>query len=81
MSDNMNDAMAAPGGVWPGVTHPPITLTNPAIISVPLAFVACWLGSLVWPSRADQQSYPRFSVTGATGIQAEEPALARTSPS
>ena len=33
-------------GVWPGA-HPPITLANPAIISVPLGFIACWLGSLV----------------------------------
>jgi cation/acetate symporter len=60
-------------GVWPGA-HPPITLANPAIISVPLGFIACWLGSLAWPRRADEQSFAEFSVRGTTGIQAEEPA-------
>lgn len=64
-------------GVWPG-THPPISLANPAIISVPLGFAVCWLGSLLWPRRADELSYPQFSVRGTTGIAAEQPVAEST---
>jgi len=70
--------IVASPGVWPG-PNPPISLANPAIISVPLGFAACWLGSLLWPRRADERSYSQFSVTGTTGIAAEEPVAAPTS--
>jgi cation/acetate symporter len=71
-------AIATSPGVWPGA-HPPISLANPAIISVPLAFAACWLGSLAWPATADERSFPQFSVRGATGIQAADGAVPQTS--
>lgn len=61
-------------GVWPGA-HPPVTLANPAIISVPLGFIACWAGSLAWPRRADEGSFAEFSVRGTTGIEREQAAL------
>ncbi|HEY3683089.1 MAG TPA: cation acetate symporter [Streptosporangiaceae bacterium] len=57
-------------GIWTGA-HPPVDLTNPAIISVPLGFLACWLGSLIWPNEADRRSFAQFSVRAATGIDAE----------
>jgi cation/acetate symporter len=59
-------------GVWPGA-HPPIGLTNPAIVSVPLAFVTCWAVSLLRPEQRARQLFPRLSVRAATGIGAEEP--------
>jgi len=61
-------------GVWPG-PRPPVSLANPAIISVPLAFLACALGSLLRPEAAASASFAQFNVRSATGIGAEEVAL------
>lgn len=56
--------------VWPGDTSP-VGLTNPAIVSVPLAFIACWLGSVLWPNAGDARRYAQLSVRAATGLGAE----------
>jgi len=58
-------------GVWPGA-HPPVGLTSPAIVSVPLAFLTCWAVSLLRPDPRAQRLFPRLSVRAATGIGAEE---------
>jgi cation/acetate symporter len=59
-------------GVWPGA-HPPVNLTNPAIVSVPLAFVTCWVVSLLRPEARARETYAQLSVRADTGIGAEEP--------
>lgn len=58
-------------GVWPG-DDPPVGLANPAIIAVPLGFLACWLGSLIRPNPADRETYAEFTVRADTGIEAEQ---------
>jgi cation/acetate symporter len=59
-------------GVWPG-DDPPISLTNPAIVSVPLGFLACWLGSLLRPDERAERLFPQVTVGATTGIGAEKP--------
>jgi cation/acetate symporter len=57
-------------GVWPG-DNPPIGLTNPAIISVPLGFFGCWLGSVLRPDPTAERLFPRLSIRATTGLGAE----------
>jgi cation/acetate symporter len=59
-------------GVWPG-DHPPVSLTNPAIVSVPLGFLACWLGSALRPDKTAERLFANVNVRSSTGIGAEEP--------
>lgn len=59
-------------GVWPGA-HPPVSLTNPALVSVPLAFVTCWVVSLLRPEARAERTFAQLSVRATTGIGAEEP--------
>lgn len=59
-------------GVWPG-HHPLVSLTNPAIVSVPLGFLACWLGSVLGPDKTASELFAQVSVRSSTGIGAEEP--------
>jgi cation/acetate symporter len=56
-------------GVWPG-DNPPVSLTNPAIVSVPLGFLACWLGAVLRPEPAAQELFAQVSVRSTTGIGA-----------
>jgi cation/acetate symporter len=66
-------------GVWPGA-HPPIGLTNPAIISVPLAFATCWAVSLLRPEARAERTFAQLSVRATTGIGAEEQEPVGTTP-
>lgn len=59
-------------GVWPGA-HAPLSLTNPALISVPLAFVTCWAVSLLRPDARAARTFAQLNVRATTGIGAEEP--------
>jgi len=60
--------------VWPG-DDAPIGLTNPAIVSVPLGLLGCWLGSVLRPDAAAERLFPRLSVRAATGLGASEASL------
>jgi cation/acetate symporter len=57
-------------GVWPGA-NPPISLTNPAIVTVPLAFLTCWAVSLLRPEEQARRQFGRLDVRATTGIGAE----------
>jgi cation/acetate symporter len=60
--------------VWPGPDHEgsPFSLSNPAIVSVPLGFVACVLGTLLSREReAPERSYGELRVRAETGLGAE----------
>jgi cation/acetate symporter len=56
--------------VWPGA-HPPIGLSNPAIVSMPLGFLGCWLGSVLWPDPVAERRFARLGVRASTGLGAE----------
>jgi len=58
--------------VWPGADSDssPIPLANPAIISIPVGFISCWLGTMLSTENAEVRSYHELKVRSETGIGA-----------
>jgi cation/acetate symporter len=64
-------------GVWPGAdseTGSPIgwTLANPGIVSIPLGFLGCVLGTLLSTERGAERSFHELFVRSETGLGAEK---------
>ena len=62
--------------VWPGADSEGgalsfYSLANPAIISVPLGFFGCWLGTMLAKDKATDRSYDELYVRSETGLGAE----------
>ena len=59
--------------VWPGPDHEgsPFPLSNPALVSVPLGFLGCILGTLLSRERETERSYGELQVRAETGVGAE----------
>jgi cation/acetate symporter len=59
--------------VWPGPDSEgsPFGLENPAIISVPLGFLGCWLGTVLSKEGRTEATYQELEVRAETGIGAE----------
>jgi cation/acetate symporter len=65
--------------VWPGadsVTGSPIgwELANPGIVSIPLGFLACYLGTVLTKERGAERSFHELRVRSETGLGAEQAA-------
>ena len=62
--------------VWPGAATEgsplPFTLANPGIISIPLGFLGCWLGTMLSTERATEHSFHELYVRSETGLGAEK---------
>jgi cation/acetate symporter len=58
--------------VWPGADSKggPFPLQNPAIVSIPLGFFACWLGTVL-SSRTSTERFAELRVRSETGYGAE----------
>jgi cation/acetate symporter len=58
--------------VWPGADGQgsPVSLRNPAIISIPAGFLCCWLGTMLSREGATARSYHELHVRAETGIGA-----------
>jgi cation/acetate symporter len=64
-------------GVWPGAdseTGSPIgwTLANPGIVSIPLGFLGCVVGTLLSTERGAERSFHELFVRSETGLGAEK---------
>jgi cation/acetate symporter len=64
-------------GVWPGPaseTGSPIgwTLANPGIVSIPLGFLGCILGTLLSSERGAERSFHELYVRSETGLGSEK---------
>jgi cation/acetate symporter len=64
-------------GVWPGAdsdTGSPIgwTLANPGIVSIPLGFLGCIVGTLLSTERGTERSFHELYVRSETGLGAEK---------
>jgi len=64
-------------GVWPGPdseTGSPIgwTLANPGIVSIPLGFLGCILGTLLSSERGAERTFHELYVRSETGLGAEK---------
>src|ERR687888_73869 len=63
--------------VWPGAdsdTGSPIgwTLANPGIISIPLGFIGCFLGTVLSTERGAERTYHELYVRSETGLGSEK---------
>jgi cation/acetate symporter len=63
--------------VWAGadtVTGSPIgwELANPGIVSIPLGFIGCWLGTMLSRERATEHTYHELFVRSETGLGSEK---------
>jgi cation/acetate symporter len=60
-------------GVWPGPDSEgsPFPLANPGIISIPLGFAGCWLGTVLSKERRAERTFHELYVRSETGIGAE----------
>ena len=63
--------------VWPGAdseTGSPIgwTLANPGIVSIPLGFIGCYLGTVLSKERGNEHSFHELYVRSETGLGAEQ---------
>jgi len=60
-------------GVWPGPDSEgsPFPLANPGIVSIPLGFLGCWLGTMLSHERRAERTFHELYVRSETGIGAE----------
>jgi len=60
-------------GVWPGPDSEgsPFPLANPGIVSIPLGFLGCWLGTMLSREHRPHRTFQELSVRSETGIGAE----------
>jgi cation/acetate symporter len=63
--------------VWPGadtVTTSPIgwELANPGIISIPLGFIGCWLGTMLTKEHGAERTFHELHVRSETGLGSEK---------
>ena len=58
--------------VWPGpdAEGSPIPLSNPAIVSAPIGFLCCWLGTVLTREPSSESRYHELHVRAETGIGA-----------
>ena len=62
--------------VWPGPDSEGgllsfYDLANPGIVSIPLGFIACWLGTMLSRPEANERSFDELYVRSETGLGAE----------
>src|SRR3954464_3361418 len=63
--------------VWPGadtVTGSPVgwELSNPGIVSIPLGFIGCWLGTMLSSEHGAERTYHELYVRSETGLGSEK---------
>jgi cation/acetate symporter len=60
-------------GVWPGPDSEgsPFPLANPGIVSIPLGFLGCWLGTVLAREGRSERTFHELYVRSETGIGAE----------
>ena len=51
--------------------HGPFGPENPGIISIPLGFLGCWLGTMLSRERGAERSFDELYVRSETGLGAE----------
>ncbi|WP_030563168.1 solute symporter family protein [Streptomyces aureocirculatus] len=60
----------SPGSLFPGMDFQYFPLENPGLVSIPLGFVAGWLGTVTSRDRADEAKYAETEVRSLTGAGA-----------
>jgi cation/acetate symporter len=59
--------------VWPGPDGQgsPVSLENPGIISIPLGFLGCWIGTMLSREETTDRSFDELVFRAETGLGAE----------
>ncbi|MFF2099900.1 cation acetate symporter [Streptomyces sp. NPDC058202] len=60
----------SPGSLFPGVDFQYFPLENPGLVSIPLGFVAGWLGTVTSPEPPDEAKHAEIEVRALTGAGA-----------
>jgi cation/acetate symporter len=65
-----------PKGLFLKDSDPLFPLENPGIVSIPLGFLAAWLGTIMSREPASEEMYDELRVRALTGLGAEEAEVA-----
>ena len=59
--------------VWPGPDSQgsPSSLTFPGLVTIPIGFLGCWLGTMLSPTREEARTYDELLVRSETGLGSE----------
>ena len=59
--------------VWPGPDSEgsPSSLTFPGLVTIPIGFLGCWLGTMLSPAREEKRTYDELLVRSETGLGSE----------
>jgi cation/acetate symporter len=59
--------------VWPGPDSQgsPSSLTFPGLVTIPIGFLGCWIGTMVATTREEKRSYDELLVRSETGLGSE----------
>jgi cation/acetate symporter len=60
----------SPESLFPGVDFQYFPLQNPGLVSIPLGFVAGWLGTVTSPEAPDEAKHAETEVRSLTGAGA-----------
>ncbi|MGH4034916.1 solute symporter family protein [Actinomycetota bacterium Odt1-20B] len=60
----------SPGALFPGMDFQYFPLENPGLVSIPLGFLAGWLGTVTSPEPADEDKHAETEVRALTGAGA-----------
>ncbi|GGS51574.1 hypothetical protein GCM10010238_46390 [Streptomyces griseoviridis] len=60
----------SPGALFPGVDFQYFPLQNPGVVSIPLGFLAGWLGTVTSPEPPDPARHAETEVRALTGAGA-----------
>ncbi|MGW6456366.1 solute symporter family protein [Streptomyces sp. NPDC055078] len=60
----------SPESLMPGVDFQVFPLQNPGVVSIPLGFLAGWVGTVAWAEPPDETKYAETEVRGLTGAGA-----------
>ncbi|ABG94544.1 possible Na+ dependent symporter protein [Rhodococcus jostii RHA1] len=65
--------------VWPGdADNAPVPLTFPVLVSIPVGFLGCWIGTIIGkPDPSQGNAFTKLRVRSQVGLGAEESPPAR----
>ena len=59
--------------MWPGPDSQgsPSSLTFPDLVTIPIGFLGCWIGTMVATTREEKRTYDELLVRSETGLGSE----------
>jgi cation/acetate symporter len=59
--------------VWPGPDSQgsPSSLTFPGLVTIPIGFLGCWIGTMIASTKEEARTYDELLVRSETGLGSE----------